>query len=220
MIELRDVSFGYPDRLLFGGVNLSISRGEIILLKGRSGSGKTTLLRLLSLFLLPTGGVLTLDGRPYGSLRYSELRSRIVYLHQAPVIEQGKSLLENLLMPFSLAVHKGKKAPEEERIRSLLSEFRLNAELLRREAQGLSAGELQRAAIIRATLLRPEFLLLDEPVANLDPESAQAIRDWISRSSLENTGLVIVSHQPLEGISNGRDRHLELAEGKIHERRG
>lgn len=218
MIELKDVSCRFPGRVLFEDVNLSIRRGEIVLLRGRSGCGKTTFLRILSAFLDPASGLLELDGKPYRAYRYPVLRSKIAYLHQTPVLESGKSVRENLLAPFSLAVHRTKTPPDEEKVLSLLASFRLDRGLLSRDARELSVGEQQRTAILRACLLEPDYLLLDEPIANLDPESARAIRTWLSGAGLDRTGLVISSHQEMEDLPASRVRTFEFSEGRILER--
>ena len=218
MIGLTDVALSYGDRPLFEGVNLTLKHGEIALIRGRSGCGKTSLLRLLSRFLLPTRGSLTLDRRPYREFRYEELRSRVVYIHQSPVMEEALPVLENILLPFSYGVHKTRKRPEEEEIRLLCADFHLRPEVLDRETGSLSVGEKQRVALIRAHLLRPEFMLLDEPLANLDEESAAAIGAWIARQTLASTGLVVASHQQVEGLPIEKVRVLEMAEGGLRER--
>jgi len=218
MIELRDVALSFGDRPLFEGVNLTLKHGEIALIRGRSGCGKTSLLRLLSRFLLPTHGNLSLDHRPYGEFRYEELRTRVVYIHQSPVMEEALPVFHNILLPFSYGVHKTRKTPEKEEIRRLCADFHLRAEVLSREAGSLSVGEKQRVALIRAHLLRPEFMLLDEPLANLDGESAAAIAAWIARQTLANTGLIVASHQPVEGLPNEKVRTLEMAGGRLCER--
>lgn len=219
MIELRDIAFAYTGKPLFEGINLELRHGEIALIRGRSGCGKTTLLRLLSRFLLPTRGSLFLEQRPYGELPYQDLRSRVVYIHQGPVMEEGLSTLENLLLPFSFGVHKQRKRPEEEEIQGLCADFHLSPEVLGRKAGDLSGGEKQRIALIRAHLLRPEFMLLDEPLANLDEASAAAIGAWIARQTLDRTGLVVASHQPVEGLPKEKFRLLRMEEGRLHERR-
>jgi ABC-type multidrug transport system ATPase subunit len=219
MIGLTDIALSYAQNPLFEGVNLTFGQGEIALIRGRSGCGKTSFLRLLSRFLLPTRGSLTLDQRPYREFRYEDLRTRVVYIHQSPVMEETLPVLENILLPFSYGVHKTKTRPEEEEIRRLFADFHLRPELLSREAGSLSVGEKQRVALIRAHLVRPEFMLLDEPLANLDEESAAAIGDWIARQTLASTGLVLASHQPLEGLPTGKVRTLEMAEGRLRERR-
>ena len=219
MIELRDIALAYVGKPLFEGVNLALRPGEIALIRGRSGCGKTSLLRLLSRFLLPTRGSLHLEQRPYEAFPYEELRSRIVYVHQSPVMEEKLSVLDNLLLPFSYGVHKHKKRPEGEEIRTLCDAFQLGPEALARQAGSLSVGEKQRFALIRAHLLRPEFMLLDEPLANLDHGSAGAIGAWIARQTLASTGLVIASHQPVEGLPDGKVRVLQMAEGSLSERR-
>ena len=219
MIELRDVALSYTGNPVFEGVDLTLKRGEIALIRGSSGCGKTSLLRLLSRFLLPTHGSLTLDKRPYGEIRYQDLRTRIVYIHQTPVIEEALTVRENILLPFSFKIHKTRMKPEEEEIRHLCADFHLRPELLEREAGSLSVGEKQRVGLIRAHLLQPEFMLLDEPLANLDEESAGAIGAWFARKTLANAGLVVASHQPVEGLPSGKVRILEMAEGGLLERR-
>jgi ABC-type multidrug transport system ATPase subunit len=218
MIELRDVALSYAESPLFEGLNLTFEHGEIALIRGRSGCGKTSLLRLLSRFLLPTRGSLTLHQRPYGEFRYEELRTRVVYIHQSPVMEEAMPVLENILLPFSYGVHKTRKTPEEEEIGRLCADFHLPPEVLSRETGSLSVGEKQRVALIRAHLLRPEFMLLDEPLANLDEESAAAIGAWIARQTLASTGLVVASHQPVEGLPREKVRILEMVEGGLRER--
>jgi len=219
MIGLTDVALSFGDSPLFEGVNLTLKPGEIALIRGRSGCGKTSLLRLLSRFLLPTHGSLTLDQRPYREFRYEELRNRVVYIHQSPVMEEALPVLENILLPFSYSVHKTRKRPEEEEIRRLCADFHLPPEVLSREAGSLSVGEKQRVALIRAHLVRPEFMLLDEPLANLDEESAAAIGAWIARQTLASTGLIVASHQAVEGLPSERVRTLEMTEGRLRERR-
>jgi putative ABC transport system ATP-binding protein len=219
MIELRDVSFGYTHTALCEGIDLTLRRGEIALIRGRSGCGKTSLLRLLSGFHLPSSGNLSLDARPYGEFRYEELRTRVVYIHQSPVMEDTLSVLENLMYPFSFGIHKDRKSPVEEELQRLCTTFHLPPEVLRREAAKLSVGEKQRVAIIRAHLLQPEFMLLDEPLANLDDESAGAIRDWVAHQTLANLGLVMASHQAVEDLPEGSVRILEITGGKLHEHR-
>ena len=219
MIELRDIAFAYSGKPLFEGVNLELRHGEIALIRGRSGCGKTSLLRLLSRFLVPTLGSLFLEQRPYGELPYQELRSRVVYIHQSPVMEEALSTLENLLLPFSFGVHKQRKRPEEEEIRCLCADFHLGPEVLSRKAGDLSGGEKQRVALIRAHLLRPEFMLLDEPLANLDEASAGAIGAWIARQTLARTGLVVAGHQSVQGLPNEKVRILRMEGGRLYERR-
>jgi len=219
MIELKDVALSYADSPLFEGVDLTLKHGEIALIRGRSGCGKTSLLRLLCRFLLPTQGCLTLHQRPYGEIRYEELRARVVYIHQSPVMEEALPALENILLPFSYGVHRTKERPEEGEIRHLCHDFHLRPEVLSREAGSLSVGERQRVALIRAHLVRPEFMLLDEPLANLDEESAAAIGAWIARQTLASTGLIVASHQPVEGLPREKVRILEMGEGRLRERR-
>jgi len=219
MIELRDVSFGYTDTPLCEGIDLNLRRGEIALIRGRSGCGKTSLLRLLSRFHLPIRGDLLLDGRPYSEFHYQELRTRVIYIHQTPVMEYQLTVLQNLLLPFTFGIHEKRERPNEDELEGLCASFHLPPEVLHREAGTLSVGEKQRVAIIRAHLLQAEFMLLDEPMANLDDASTGAIREWIAHQSLANLGLVMASHQPVAGLPQESVRVLEMGERRLRERR-
>ena len=219
-IELKDVAFGYGDRTLFQGVNLTVRAGEIVLVRGRSGCGKTSFLYLLNRFRPPLRGGICLEERPYEEYRYAELRRRVVYLHQTPVMMAGRSVRENLLLPFSFHRTRLESPPEDRALAGLLSELHLTGNVLDQDAVSLSVGEQQRVAILRAFLIRPDFLLLDEPLANLDPESAQVIKHWITGQSRENTGLVVVSHQPLPDLPDGAARVLEISGGSVVEHLG
>jgi putative ABC transport system ATP-binding protein len=220
VIELRDVSFGYGDRFLFQGVNLTVRKGEIVLIRGKSGCGKTSFLCLLNRFRDPMRGEILLDGRPYGEVRYPELRRKVIYLHQAPVMMPGLSVRENLRLPFSFRQNQNQAAPDAGTLAALLTDLHLTAQTLERDAESLSLGEQQRMAVLRASLVRPDFLLLDEPLANLDPESAQVIQHWIAGRSREDVGLVVVSHQPLSDLPAGAARALEIRGGAVVEHRG
>ncbi len=217
MIELKDIALSFPDRPLFREVNFTLRQGEIALIRGRSGCGKTSLLRLLSGFLPPDRGSLTLDQRPFKEIRYQVLRSRIIYLHQAPVMEEDLSLLENLLLPFHYGVHGKRNKPEQEEFRRSCTALHLDPSLLDRQAGTLSGGERQRAALIRAHLLKPKFMLLDEPLAHLDEASADAIRAWLAQEALDGTGLVVASHQPVGGPLDGKTRFFEMQAGGLRE---
>jgi len=116
-------------------------------------------------------------------------------------------------------IHKDKDEPETEEIQRLCAAFHLGPEVLAREAGSLSGGEKQRTALIRAHLFRPEFMLLDEPLANLDKESTAAISAWIAQQTISSTSLVIASHQPVHGLPNEKVRILEMGGGRLHERR-
>jgi len=220
MIELRSVSFGYGDSLLFEGVTLTIGSGEILVLKGRSGCGKTSFLHVLNRFHTPSEGEILLDGRTYSCLRYEELRTRVIYLHQAPVMTEGLSVLDTLRIPFSFAVHREKPVPGVKDLEPMLAGFHLDSRILKQDAGELSVGEQQRVAILRAWLLRPDFLLMDEPLANLDGESAHAIQDWIAQQSREKIGLVVASHQPMASLQQGDVRFFEMKGGRLSEQRG
>lgn len=217
MIELERIGFGYAEAApLFEDVNLTLRAGEITHLHGRSGCGKSTFLRLLSGFLVPSAGRLLLEGHPYERLPYPRLRSRVVYLHQTPVMESGKDVLAQLLAPYSFRVHGDRERPGRDALERKLQALHLEPAVLDRDATTLSVGEQHRVALLRASLLRPDFLLLDEPLANLDETSSCAIRDWLTGEGLGGAGLVVASHQPLPDMAGRRVLTLAFREGRLH----
>jgi len=219
MIELRNLSFGFTDAPLFQGISMRIQRHEVLFVKGRSGCGKTSFLRLLSRFLLPAGGELFLDGHPYENIGYDKLRSHVILVQQGTVLESDVSVYENLIQPFSFHAHRGKTAPTQEELMVRMRAFHLDSKILKQKGGSLSAGEGQRVAIIRACMLKPDFMLLDEPLANLDAESSLAIQPWIGQQSHENTGLIIAGHQSVERLSHDHLRMMEIRDGGLYEQR-
>ena len=220
MIQLNDVSFGYTESLLFEEVNLTIKQGELVLLRGKSGCGKTSFLHLLNRFQEPVRGEIRLQDRPYADYRYQELRRSVIYLHQVPVMRAGVSVRENLLLPFSFHLNRQHRVPGDQVIDRLFSEFHLGCDILDRDAASLSPGEQQRVAILRATLLDPDFLLLDEPIASLDRESAVVIQEWIARRVRDQAGIVVVSHHPLEALADCMTRCFDFRGGRLAENSG
>jgi heme exporter protein A len=201
-IALRGLRRDYGDLVALRGVSLSLPAGQTLVVLGPNGAGKTTLLRVLATLLRPTAGeVLVLDcALPRQAWR---ARGRIGFLGHQPLLYRDLSPTENLR--FHARLHR--LGPDcEVRIEELLGRVgmaRRAGELVR----NLSAGMAQRVAVCRAVLHRPELLLLDEPLAHLDPEAAALVEPLIGRSS----GLtrVVVSHEIEPGLADA-DRALAL----------
>ncbi|SHI03781.1 ABC transporter ATP-binding protein [Ferrimonas marina] len=177
----------FEDRLLFRIPQLSVSAGEAIWLKGKNGTGKTTLLKTLSGLIKPSRGQVRLGDNKV------EL-GQIVYLHQSPYLFD-RTVIENLR--FGLKHRRLTSVAKEERVRKALQLAHLE-HLQDRPAQVLSGGERQRLALARAWVLDPQFLLLDEPTANLDPESIELITQMVIELNAQGCGVVLVSHQHTE----------------------
>jgi len=139
------------------------------------------------------GGIILLDGSSVQEYHPPELRRRIAYVRQLPVFGPG-TLAENLLEPYAWKSN-GFTPPSEDQLISSLGELGLNSSLLGTEAQKLSGGETQRAAVIRSLLLKPDILLLDESTANLDPDHEELfirrIEKWVEE---DNHAAIWVTH--------------------------
>lgn len=194
-IACHEVAFCYPQKpALFEHVSLTFPVGSYAWLRGPSGCGKSTLLRLLCRLLEPSRGEIFFNGQPITSLDPPSLRRQVVYLHQTPVVLDG-SVHENLLLPFSFRMNQDLLRPAEEVLTSRLEELLLHRVSLQTPALSLSVGQKQRLCLLRAILLGPAILLLDEPAAALDQESAGVVYETVRRLNREEgTTVILVAH--------------------------
>jgi putative ABC transport system ATP-binding protein len=201
------------------GIDLSIARGELVLIAGPSGSGKTTLLSMVGGLLRPTSGSVSVAGVDLGGLDdagLSAIRSaKVGFVFQAFNLLEALSVEDNILLPAGLLP--GGRAKAQERARKLVERLGLGP---RRKAlpRTLSGGEKQRVAIARALINSPEVVLADEPTGNLDSmngHEVMMILRGIARD--EGSAVLIVTHDPrVEDIA---DRILWLEDGRIRDRK-
>ena len=207
LVQLENVRVRRGGELVLDLPELSLPPGSETLLTGGSGSGKSTLIHLLAGFLAADSGRYVLEGRDVtrlGERGWDTLRAaRIGVVFQHYPLLRGFSLLDNLLIPMGLA-----GSPDRARAESLLERVGLKARLGHRPAQ-LSAGQRQRAALVRALVNRPALVLADEPTAHLDPESG-AVALALLRELVAESGstLLLVSHD--HSLRECFERHLEL----------
>jgi zinc transport system ATP-binding protein len=190
VIEIRNLSFSYPQTPVLENVDLSIAAGDFVCMVGPNGGGKTTLLRLILGLLTPTRGTIRVFGRPP-----NEARRRIGYMPQRAeldpqfpvraidVVLMGR-LGNGLFRPFGRA--------DKAKAMAALEEVRLS-EYARRPLATLSGGQRQRVLIARALACDPQVLLMDEPTANLDPLVQDEIDELLHGLNRRLT-IVLVSH--------------------------
>ncbi|MAI31483.1 MAG: ATP-binding cassette domain-containing protein [Rubripirellula sp.] len=208
LIQLRDVSRvdSNSGRQLLSSISMTVSAGDRFGLVGASGSGKSTLLRSIAM-LDPFSGELLHHGIPITDDAIPGYRRKVLYLSQRPFFTGG-TIEENLRLPFqfkSAMINTTSTSYQPDLVVSELDAFELAPDILNRSSESLSGGEQQMIALIRALLMEPEILLLDEPTAALDPDSRDKfearIHSWHKASnSEENTGKAYLwtSHDPTQ----------------------
>ena len=166
MITLSDISVSYSDVLALNNLSLHITEQRTTVLIGPSGCGKSTILRLITGLTEPDGGQLSFYNKPIDGESIRDLRLNLGYVIQEGGLFPHLTIEENLsLMPSYL---KWTKDRIEERMDILMGMFHLSSSLLQRYPMEISGGQRQRVSLIRALMLDPQLLLLDEPLGALD----------------------------------------------------
>lgn len=211
-LHVADLVKSYKKRQVVKGVSLYVKRGEAVALLGPNGAGKTTCFYMISGLLAPDNGQIILDGTDVTSMpMYRRARLGISYLPQESSIFRGLSVEDNIravLEGLPLSTHQ-----VEERIDSLLEEFKLT-HLRRAPALALSGGERRRCEIARALATSPSFILLDEPLAGIDPIAVADIRNLIAHLKDRGIGVLITDHNVRDALGIV-DRAYVLAHGTV-----
>ena len=197
------------------GINLEITRGELIAVVGASGAGKSTLLHLLGLLDRPTTGTVRFEGQDLFQLSeqaQAEFRNRrIGFVFQFHHLLPEFTALENACMP-ALIQRRQPEEIEREAV-AILKEVGLGARLQHKPGE-LSGGEQQRVAVARALLQKPDLVLADEPTGNLDTHTGEALFGLMRElNKARGTTFVIVTHN--DKLSAQADRIVHMQDGQI-----
>ncbi|TES87831.1 MAG: ABC transporter ATP-binding protein [Dehalococcoidia bacterium] len=213
LIETVNLCQRYGERDILKNVNLRIDRGEVFALIGPTGAGKTTLLRLIDLIDEPASGKIFFDGVDAAAPAAVRLgmRRRMAFVLQKPVVF-NLSVHDNIACALRWRGVRGSKL--KEKVNHITDVVGLS-DYGNRNARQLSGGEVQRVAIARAMAIEPEVLLLDEPMANLDPLSAARIEELISSIIRQYATTIIMATHDLSQGQRLADRMAVMMGGEL-----
>jgi lipopolysaccharide export system ATP-binding protein len=194
----RSLGKRFKNRPVLRDVSVEVNRGEAVGLLGPNGAGKTTCFYIITGLISPDAGVIELDGHDITSLpMYQRARLGIGYLPQEPSIFRGLSVEDNLRAV--LEVVERDRDRREAMLDDLLAEFSIT-HLRRTPSLALSGGERRRVEIARALATQPHFILLDEPLAGIDPIALNDIRELVSQLKDRGIGVLITDHNVRETL--------------------
>jgi lipopolysaccharide export system ATP-binding protein len=211
-LEARGLVRDFGKLRVVSGVNVYVRQGEVVGLLGPNGAGKTTTFHMITGLLTPTEGRIFLAGREITRLpMHQRARLGIGYLSQEPSIFRRLTVRDNVMAV--LEAIGAPRAEREARCRELLEELDI-AHLAARRGYHLSGGERRRVEIARALVIRPKFMLLDEPFVGIDPIAVAEIQQNIVRLKARGLGLLITDHSVRETLT-ATDRVYLIFEGQI-----
>ena len=197
-------------------INLSVARGEVVVVIGPSGSGKSTLCRTINRLETIDSGTIHLDGKPLPEegKELARLRAEVGMVFQSFNLFAHKTILENVTLG-PIKVRGVKRADAEKRARELLDRVGVAHQADKYPAQ-LSGGQQQRVAIARALAMEPKVMLFDEPTSALDPEMVQEVLDVMTSLAKEGMTMVVVTHEMGFARDVG-DALVVMADGQVIE---
>ena len=195
MIDIQGVSKWFGDFQALKNVNLTVARGEKIVVCGPSGSGKSTMIRLINRLESHQAGRIVVDGIELTDdvKAIEKIRAEVGMVFQSFNLFPHLTVLENLMLA-PVWVRKAPKKEAEETARQLLKRVRIPEQARKYPAQ-LSGGQQQRVAIARALCMNPKVMLFDEPTSALDPEMIKEVLDVMVELAQEGMTMVVVTHE-------------------------
>jgi lipopolysaccharide export system ATP-binding protein len=204
----------YKQRTVVNDVSFEVSQGEIVGLLGPNGAGKTTSFYMIVGLIKPNEGTILLEGEDITKdAMYRRAQKGIGYLAQEASVFRKLTVEDNIMAILEMT--KLNKEERNEKLEELINEFSLH-KVRKNRGDLLSGGERRRTEIARALAANPNFILLDEPFAGVDPIAVEEIQTIIARLKQKNIGILITDHNVQETLSI-TDRAYLLFEGKILE---
>ncbi|MFE0643734.1 amino acid ABC transporter ATP-binding protein [Streptomyces sp. NPDC058877] len=216
LVVLSDVNKHFGALHVLQDIDLTITRGEVVVVIGPSGSGKSTLCRTINRLETIDSGTITIDGRPLPQegRELARLRSDVGMVFQSFNLFAHKTVLENVMLG-QIKVRKTEKKAAEEKARTLLDRVGVGTQADKYPAQ-LSGGQQQRVAIARALAMDPKVMLFDEPTSALDPEMINEVLEVMQQLARDGMTMVVVTHE-MGFARSAANRVVFMADGRIVE---
>jgi phospholipid/cholesterol/gamma-HCH transport system ATP-binding protein len=215
-VVVKGLRKSFGDQQVLKGIDLSVSKGEILAVLGKSGTGKSVLLRLLIGLEKADAGSISIRGQETTNLQMdqlNEMRLKVGFLFQEGALYDSLTIAENVAFPLRRHT-KMSDSQRQEKVHSLLNSVGLDKDLEKMPA-GISGGMRKRVGLARALALDPEILLFDEPTAGLDPITAAEIGTLIQKQREERHVTSIVVTHDMHAAHHFSDRLVMLKEGNI-----
>jgi ABC-2 type transport system ATP-binding protein len=212
IIDVRNLCKRFDTVTAIDDVSFAVARGSITALLGANGAGKTTTIAILLGLLLPSSGSVTILGEDMLRHRYRVL-GRMNFSSPYFDLPQRLTVAQNL----SVYARLYGVSPVKDRLAALAEELALQ-ELMDRPFRGLSAGQKTRVLLAKSMVNEPELLLLDEPTASLDPESANWIRDYLDRYRARTGASILLASHNMAEVERLCDDALMMKQGRIADR--
>ncbi len=195
LLKLEHVHKAYGNNVVLEDLNLTVHKGEVVVVIGPSGCGKSTLLRCMNALEPIQGGTIQLEDQKIeaSASNITSIRQRIGMVFQSYELFPHKTILENIVLAPTVVQKRNKKEVEQEALQ-LLERVHLK-EKANSYPRELSGGQKQRVAIVRALCMHPEILLFDEVTAALDPEMVREVLDVMLELARNGSTMVIVTHE-------------------------
>ena len=211
-LEVQNISKYFDKKRILNDISLKLKKGESVAILGPNGAGKTTLFYILMGLLKPDLGKIKLENKNITALpMYRRAKLGLGYLPQESSIFRGLNVEENIMS--ILQITHANKNKQTNDLDSLLTEFGIE-HLRYASSLSLSGGERRRLEIARCLASKPDFILLDEPLAGIDPIAINDIKDLISNLKRKNIGLLITDHN-VRSTLEMVDRAYIVYDGKI-----